>query len=184
MVLNYILVGCRCKLKVEAASSVLVFAVAVSNRIKDLLVINSNKKNNASTNTNFIYSSRVLANNFFLQGLWKRTNRIRRQNSFFLILFFTLFSSDVIELTPSRKPVKREACIHANISGVIVRLWIFLSWLWRGLCKITNVMSRKREDVRLKPYINKYYFGRVCIYLWQNSSSVIFVTIFMSIPLP
>ena len=75
-------------MKVEAASSVLVFAVAVSNRIKDLLVINSNKKNNASTNTNFIFSSRVLANSFFLQGLWKRTNRIRGQIVFFNFIFY------------------------------------------------------------------------------------------------
>ena len=75
-------------MKVEAASSVLVFAVAVSNRIKDLLVINSDKKNNASTNTNFIFSSRVLANNFFHQGLWKRTNRIRGQMVFFNFIFY------------------------------------------------------------------------------------------------
>ena len=34
------------------------------------------------------------------------------------------------------------------------------------LRKITNVMSaRKREDVLLKPNINKCYFGRICMHL-------------------
>ena len=37
--------------------------------------------------------------------------------------------------------------------------------------------SRKREDVSLKPEINKCYFERICLYLWQISVSVTFVTI-------
>lgn len=37
--------------------------------------------------------------------------------------------------------------------------------------------SRKREDVSLKPEINKCYFERICLYLWQISVSATFATI-------
>ena len=51
-------------------------------------IINS-KKNNARTNTNFSFSSLVLANNFFLQVLWKGTNRNDSRTSIvFIYLFF------------------------------------------------------------------------------------------------
>ena len=61
-------------------------------RIKDLPVIYSNQKNNASTNTNFSFRCWVLANNFFLQVLWKRTNRNdSRISSVFIYLFIDIF---------------------------------------------------------------------------------------------
>ena len=39
--------------------------------------------------------------------------------------------------------------------------------------------SRKREDIWPKPKINKCYFGKICIYLWQISSSATFVSIWL-----
>ena len=42
-------------------------------------------------------------------------------------------------------------------------------------------MSWKRENVWLKANIEKCYFERVCIYLWQIFSRVIFVTIWLLI---
>ena len=48
------------------------------------------------------------------------------------------------------------------------------------LCKITKAMSRKHEDVWLKTETTKCYIGRICICLWQISSSAIFVTIWLS----
>ena len=59
----------------------------------------SNQKHNASTNRNISFSSRVLANNFFLQGLWRRTNRNDSRTNIVLFYFFTLSSSDMIEFT-------------------------------------------------------------------------------------
>ena len=67
--------------------------------IKDLPVIKIKFLKNASTNTNFSFSSWVLGNNIFLQGFWKRTNKndSRTNSVFILFYFFTFFSCDVIE---------------------------------------------------------------------------------------
>ena len=111
----------------------------------------------------------------------------------------------------SRKPIKREACSRAKISGVISHLWIFMSRLWRRSMNLNKVIflihrswrtekvigeksqsgpiallslimfleanvyvnnkcrhGSKREDVWLKPEINKCYFGRIA-YICGNS---------------
>ena len=52
-----------------------------------------------NTNFSFMVSSRVLANNFFVQGLWKRT---KRNN------FFTFFFSDLTEPTFQQTANQRE----------------------------------------------------------------------------
>ena len=90
-------------------------------RIKDLLVIKSiQKKWCKHVNTNFSFSSRLLANNFFLQGLY-------------IFLFWRDWSF-------SRKPLKREACSRAKISGVVSHLWIFMSRLWRRSVNLNKVI--------------------------------------------
>ena len=59
----------------------------------------------------------------FLQGLWKRTNwNDSRTNSVFIKFFFFFLHFFLLlwlDSRFSRKPTKHEACIHANISGVI-----------------------------------------------------------------
>ena len=80
------------------------FGVAVS---KICRWYNQIQKNNASTNTNFSFRSPVLANNFILQVLWKRTRSV------FINIFFLHFSLLTwLNSRSSRKPIKREACIH------------------------------------------------------------------------
>ena len=80
------------------------FGVAVS---KICRWYNQIQKNNASTNTNFSFRSPVLANNFTLQVLWKRTRSV------FINIFFLHFSLLTwLNSRSSRKPIKREACIH------------------------------------------------------------------------
>ena len=69
-----------------------------------------------STNTNFSFSSRVF---FFLQVLWKRTNRNDSRTSSvfnFLSIFLHFSLLTWLNSHSSRKPIKREVCIHANIS--------------------------------------------------------------------
>ena len=61
------------------------FGVAVS---KICRWYNQIQKNNASTNTNFSFRSPVLANNFILQVLWKRTRSVFINIFFFYIFLF------------------------------------------------------------------------------------------------
>ena len=102
----------------------------------------SNQNNSASTNTNFSFSSQVFANNFFLQGLWNRTKRnYSRANSIF-ILFYLHFPALMLSTSFNRKPVKREACIHADISGVISHLCHScedLPWIWIRLFTLSKI---------------------------------------------
>ena len=103
----------------------------------------SNQNNNASTiNTNFSFSSLVLANNFFLEGLWNRTNRnYWRTNSIF-ILFHLHFPLLILNTRFSRRAIKREACIHANMSGVISHLCHScedLPWTWLRLFTLSKI---------------------------------------------
>ena len=83
-----------------------------------------------SSDTNFNFSSRVLANNSFHQALSKRTNRNDSRTNGVLIYLFTFFFFDLIEPHFSIHQIKREECIHTNISGVISHLWIFTVVRW------------------------------------------------------
>ena len=105
-------------------------------RIKDLLVIKSiQKKWCKHVNTNFSFSSRLLANNFFLQGLY-------------IFLFWRDWSF-------SRKPLKREACSRAKISGVVSHLWIFMSRLWRRSVNLNKVIFLIHKSWQTEKVIGK-----------------------------
>ena len=82
-------------------------------------------------------SSRVF---FFLQVLWKRTNRNdSRTSSVFNLLFIFLHFSLLTWLNShsSRKTIKREVCIHANISPGS----FFMSRLWRRSMNLNNAIN-------------------------------------------
>ena len=92
-------------------------------------------KNNASTNTNFSFSSRVLANNFFLQVLWKRTNRNDSGTSSVVIyLFFNLFLfwHDWTRVLAKSQSSMKHTFMQIFLWGhFTLILSIFMSWLWR-----------------------------------------------------
>ena len=112
------------------------FGVAVSKK--------SNEKNNASTNKNFSFSSRVLAdlaNNFFLQGLWERTNsNDSRINSVFILLFY-IFLLAWLNSRFSRKPVNCEAYILGSfhIYWSLCHVCEDVPWTWITLFTLSKI---------------------------------------------
>ena len=162
--------------------------------IKDLPVIKLiQKKKCKHVNTNFSFSSRVLANNFFLQGLY-------------IFLFWRDWSQVLAESQSSAKHAVVQKFLGSfHIHGSLCHgcedvpwTWIKLFFLihrsWRTekvigeksqsgpIALLSLIMSleanvyvnnksrhgSKREDVWLKPEINKCYFGRIA-YICGNS---------------
>ena len=93
----------------------------------------------SSTNVNFSFKAfgrgQTETIQGLLQGLWKRTNSI-------FILFYLHFSFLMLNTHFGRKPIKHEACIHANISGVILRLCHScedVPWTWIRLFTLSKI---------------------------------------------
>ena len=55
----------------------------------------------------------------------------------------------------SRKPIKREACSRAKISGVISHLWIFMSRLWRRSMNLNKVIFLIHRSWRTEKVIGE-----------------------------
>ena len=104
------------------------FGVAVS---KICRWYNQIQKNNASTNTNFSFRSPVLANNFILQVLWKRTRSVFINIFFFYI--FLLWRDWTHVLAESQSSVK-----HAFM--------IFLFFLCHKSWRTEKVIDRKYQS--------------------------------------